>query len=473
MDVLKTHKLSPTKCKIIERLFVYRALTSYQLYFLLEPSNIPLTYPHFSWVQTDNPKMHSLYNQLAQLQKMGYIMVVAKHDNNLRVFSLSEEGLSVAYSLFDIPQIVGYQRTGWENEHGYFPYELYRPPKNRLLKHHTLGIDFNVLMKLLELKHNFKFDFIDNRYASVEFTSVDVNTKKEVDKIFRPDGEFIIKSSVNGRKFHCWVEFDMGTEKGSLLNEKFAKYHQFLSYISQGVDRSSLANSIPDTIFFVTTARQNIWSRWQNVFRNFMNTIGPWSTYLDLYVGNLESMEGLVLSHISVGDLYKRHLNTNLRPFLEDPRFVGQPKPSKHLTNLSQVSSFCFIYENEMKELGWEPYLTVTQVDSQHNQVFLYVKFDEYETGGISKAIDFALKFRNIESMRRINAREVIPVLLFTEKKPFSLDFLGCDQKEAFEQVFNKYLWHDVIRNIWFDKNGADLDLSKVNPLTFYQKFRG
>lgn len=473
MDVRKYHKLSPTKCRIIERLFIYRALTAYQVYFLLEPENIPLTYPYFSWEQADTPKMRSLYNQLSQLQKLGMVQVVAKHDNGLRVFSLTDDGLSVAYSLLDIPQVEGYQRTGWDNEHGYFPYELYRPPKDRLLKHHTLGVEFNVLMKLLAIKHNFEYDFIDNRYASVEFTSMDSDTKREVNKIFRPDGEFIIRSNVNGRRFHCWVEFDMGTEKGNLLNDKFSKYNQFLSYISSGLDRPSLANSIPDTVFFVTTARQNIWSRWQNVFRNYMNTIGQWSTYLNLYVGNLEGLENLILSHINVNEMYRRQLNSNLRTLLDDPRFMGQPKPSKNLQNSSHVSSFCFLYENEMKALGWEPYFTVTQADSQSHQIYLYVKFDEYETAGIAKAIDFALKFRSIESMRRINANEVIPVLLFSEKKPHALDFLGCEQKDAFEQVFNKYLWHDVVNNIWMDKDGTLLDLTRVNPLTFYLRNRG
>jgi hypothetical protein len=472
MYVRKTHRLSPTKCQIVERLFIYRSLTAYQLYFLLDPTNIPLTYPHLSYEQVNTPKMRSIFNQLSQLLKLGVVTVVAKHENDTRVFSLTEDGLSLAYTLLDIPQVEGYQRTGWDKEHGYFPYELYRPPKERLLKHHTLGIEFNVLMELLAIKHNFKYDFIDNRYASVEFTSMDVNAKKEVEKIFRPDGEFVIKSNVNGRRFHCWVEFDMGTEKGSILYDKFAKYNQFLTYISQGVDRPSLASSIPDTIFFVTTARQNIWSRWQNIFRNYVNTIGPWDTYLNLLVGNMESLENLILSHVNVNEIFRRQLNANLRPLLDDPRFFGQPKPSKTLTNPSQVSSFCFLYENEVKALGWEPYLTVTQVDSQSQQIFLYVKFDEYETSGISKAIDFALKFQQIESMRRINAREVIPVLIYSEKKPNALDFLGCDQKDQYDQIFSKFLWHDVSRNVWLDKNGVELDLNKVNPLTYFLKHR-
>ncbi|RRJ54900.1 hypothetical protein EHV15_35605 [Paenibacillus oralis] len=473
MDLRKAHKLSPTKCLIIERLFEYRALTAYQVYFLLDPTNIPLTYPHFSWEQADTPKMRSLYNQLSQLQKLGMVYVVAKHDNGQRVFSLTEDGLSVAYSLLDIPQVEGYQRTGWDNEHGYFPYELYRPPKDRLLKHHTLGVDFNVLMELLAIKHNFSYDFIDNRYASVEFTSTDINSKREVEKIFRPDGEFIVRSNINGRRFHSWIEFDMGTEKGNMLHDKFLKYNQFLTYISSGLDHSSLANSIPDTIFFVTTARQNIWSRWQNIFRNYMNTIGRWGTYLNLYVGNLESLENLVISHINVNEIYRRQLNSNLRPLLDDPRFVGQPKPSKNLVNTSQVSSFCFLYENEMKALGWNPFFTVTQIDSHSHQIYLYVKFEEYETSGISKAIDFAHKFRDIDSMRRINARELIPVLIYSENKPHSLNFLGCDQKEAFEQVFVNFLWHDVLGNTWMDKDGNELDSNKVNPLTYFLRYRG
>ncbi|WP_433708983.1 hypothetical protein [Paenibacillus illinoisensis] len=463
LDVRTIHKLSPTKCKIIERLFVYRSLTPYQVFFLLNPDNIPLTYPHFSWELLNLPKMRSIWNQLAQMQKNGIIQVAARLSNDTKVLTLSEEGLSVAYSLLDIPEIEGYHNTGWNNEYGYFPYELYRPPKERLQKHHNLGIDFNVLMELLAIKHNFTFDFIDNRYASVEFNSTDDSTKMEVTKIFRPDGEFIIRPNGSDKKFHCWVEFDMGTEKGKLLYEKFSKYNQFLSYLSEGVDRNSLATSIPNAIFFVTTARQNIWSRWQNILRNYLNAIGKWSTYLNMYVGNIESLENLVLSFINEEEIFKTKLNLNLRPLLNDHAFVGQPKPSESLVNASSLSSFCYLYGNEMKILGWEPYFTVTRTKTNEHQVFLYVKFDEYETGGISKAIDFALKFSSVESMKRISAIQVIPVLVFSDKKPHSLDFIGCNQKDEFDCIFDKYLWHDVSENNWFDKKGRHIESNPLN----------
>jgi len=469
MDLFKTYKLSPTKCRIIECLFVYRALNAYQLYFLLDPENIPLTYPHFSWEQTDNPRMHSLYNQLTQMLKSGVIYVTSKLDNNSRVFSLTEDGLSVAYSLLNIPEIEGYQRTGWDNDHGYFPYDLYRAPKDRLLRHHSLGIDFNVLMKLLAIKHDFSYDFIDNRYSSVEFSvSDDSNNSKMSVKKFRPDGEFIIRTKDSGRKFHCWLEFDMGTERGNLLNDKFLKYSQYLNYISQGLDRFSLSNSIPDTIFFITTANQSIWSRWQNVFRNYMNTIGQWSTYVNMYLGNLESLENLILSYLNESKLYKTNLNKNLRPLLEDVRFRGQPKPSKSVSGSNQGFSFCFVFENEMREIGWEPYLTVTQRDPHSSQVYLYIKYEEYETGGISKAIDFASRFESLDSMKRINAKEVIPVLLFSEKIPHALDFIGCENKEAFDRVFDKYLWHDVLSNVWYDKSKKVIDTNVMNPLMYF-----
>lgn len=473
MDIRKIHKLSPTKSHIIERLFIYRSLTAYQLYFLLDSSDIPLTYPHFTWDQLRVPRLRSIWNRLAELQKSGLVVVAGKHpENDQRIFSLSEDGLSIAYHLLDIPQIEGYHRTGWDKEHGYFPYNLYRPPKERLLKHHMLGVDFNVLMELLAIKHNFSFDFIDNRYSSVGYTTIDDAGKKQVEKIFRPDGEFIIRSKDGQKKFHSWVEFDMGTEKGSFLFEKFSRYQQFLNYIAQGIDRKSLASSIPDSIFFITTARQSIWSRWQNIFRNYMNAIGPWSTYLNLYVGNMETLEPLVLSHINSNELYRKQLNSNLRPLLDDSRFTGQPKPSKVLVNSNTVSSFCFLYENEMKEIGWEPFFTVTQSDSQSHQIYLYLKYDEYETGGISKALDFAKKYRSIESMKRINAKEVIPVLFYSEKKPRSLEFMGCEEKEAFEEVFERFLWHDISLNKWFDKSGVELDLRRVNPLNYFTMAR-
>lgn len=453
---------------------VYRSLSAYHLYFLLEPEDIPLTFPHFSWDQLRQPRIRSIWNQLSQLLKNGLILVAGKHpENDQRVFCLSEEGLSVAYHLLDIPEVEGFQRTGWDKEHGYFPYNLYRPPKERLLKHHTLGIDFNVLMQLIAIKHNLVYDFIDNRYSSVGFTSMDDSGNREVEKKFRPDGEFIIKSKDGRTKLHCWVEFDMGTEKGTFLFEKFSRFNHFLNYISQGVDRQSLASSIPNSIFFVTTARQSIWSRWQNVFRNYMNSIGTWSTYLNLYVGNMETLETLVLSHFNTEDIYNKQLNTNLRPLLEDSRFIGQPKPSKALANSNNISSFCMLYDNEMVELGWEPFFTVTQIDSQTHQIFLYVKYDEYETGGICKVIDFARKFRSIESMKRINVKEVIPVLIYTENRPRSLDFMGCDEKSEFDNMFDRYLWHDVYQNKWFDKNGVDIDIRRVNPLNIFSRGRG
>lgn len=473
MDIRKLYKLSPTKCKILERLLVYRALTTYQLYFLLDPSGIPLTYPNYSWDQLRVTKVRSLWNQLAQLLKSGLVVVAGKHpETDQRIFCLSEEGLSVAYTLLDIPQVEGYQRTGWDNEHGYFPYNLYRPPKERLIKHHMMGIEFNVLLQLLAIKHQFKFDFIDNRYSSVSYTTMDESGKKQVDKIFRPDGEFIIKTNGGRNRFHCWVEFDMGTEKGAFLYEKFLRYKQFLDYIAQGVDRKSLSSTIPDTVFFVTTAKHSLWSRWQNIFRNYMNAIGSWSTYLNLYVANMDSLESLILSHISVERIYERQLNANLRSLLDDPMFIGQPKPSRTLANSSHVSSFCFLYDSEMAELGWSPYFTVTQVAPQSHQVFLYVKYEEFETGGITKAIDFARRYRTIDSMRRIGVKEVIPVLIYTEKRPATLDFMGCDLKQEFDQIFDRYLWHDVVNNRWFDKSGQEINLSQVNPLQFFARGR-
>jgi len=469
MDVRKIYKLSPTKCRIIECLLNYRALTTYQIYFLIESSSIPLTFPHYTWEQVKVSKVRSLWNQLSQLHKNGLVTVAGKHpDNEQRVFCLTEEGLSVAYTLLDIPQIEGYQRTGWEGDHGYFPYALYRPPKERLLRHHLLGIDFNVLLELLAIKHNFHFDFIDNRYSAVSYSTLDESSGKEIERIFRPDGEFIIKTRDGQQRFHCWVEFDMGTEKGSHLYEKFSRYKQYLEYMSLSIDRKSLAASIPNTIFFVTTAKSSIWSRWQNVLRNFLNAIGSWSTYLNLYVGNIESLERLILSHINQDLMFKNKLNRNLRQLLEDPKFIGQPKPSQRLYQGSLVSSFCVLYDHEIRYLGWNPYFTVTQIDSQSHQIYLYVKYEEYETGGISKAIDFARKFMNIDSMKRIGAKEVIPVLVYSEKRPVVLDFMGCNEKREFDIIFDKYLWHDVDANRWYDKNGNEINIYKMNPLTWY-----
>ncbi|ODP26003.1 hypothetical protein PTI45_04658 [Paenibacillus nuruki] len=462
METLRNNKISETKEQIIQQLFIYRSLNIYQLYFFLNRLEIPSTYPHYSLDQLNRDKIRSLYNQLSQLKKSELVIESSKQPP--KQYTLSEEGLSVAFQMNNIPEVEGYRRTGWNAEYGYFPYDLYRPVKERLQKHHQHAIDFNVMLQLICIKYDLEYDYIDNRYSSVEY-----NNEEKGKKIFRPDGEFIVKVKNSNEKFHFWLELDMGTEKSHLLFDKFEKYKQYLNYVSEGVSHTELKGSIPKSILFVTTSQKHIWARWQNVFRNYMNSIDKWGTYLNLYVCNMEMIEHLILAHIQSAKETNTKLNNNLRPLIQDKSFIGQPKPSNAVRQNTVIASFCNLYEEEEEALQWKPMFTLTQLSNKENQVFLYIKFDRYETNGISKVIDFFGKMKSIPSMKQVNAKDLIPVFYYADEKPKSLIFEGCDQIEKFKSIFKYYLWHNYDTNEWFDMNDHEIDSKIINPLNYFK----
>jgi len=454
----RTNNQLNVKEQMLKLLFVHRNLNAYQLYFLLNNDTIPMSYPIWDNSLINMNKVRSNYNQLSQLEKLGFIMESSKVQP--RQYTLTAEGLSQVYQLFDIPEIEGFIRPGWDQNYGYFPYELFKPTSERLQKHHQLTTDFHILMRMLSHKYNFKYDFIDNRYAAVPYDVIkdDYNTSR----IFRPDGEIKIQTKTGTK--HFWLEIDMGTEKSNLLTEKFEKYAEYLDYISVGVNDNELANTMPDGIIFLTKALRNIWARNQNVYRSFKNSIGRWDNYLNLIVTNLETAENVIMSVLEREKNWSI-LNEQLLTFIQDRRFKGQPNNLK--------TSFCSLHQHEIDILGFQPRFTIVN-GSQMNSLLLYINYEQYETNGLSKALHFfnMVQTRKIDSIAKANIGEIIPVLLFNKNKPKILSFEGCNEEGLLKEVFRKHLWCELTSNAWYDMNAQLIDLAQHNPLLYYSQLK-
>lgn len=443
--------LSNKEIDIITNLFRFRSGTALQLTYILEPALVE-TDSALNTAQTGyTGRVKYIAKILNGLTKKGLVAIFKVIHTPKYVYYLTQDGLNTAYTILEIEEHSAMIAGGWEGDYGYFDYSLYKPTQDRFA-HHDLTIHFQILMMHYAGVYQYKYDWIDNRYASTEFA---VKSGKTTKRFFRPDGEFKIIRP--GHQDHYWLEVDMSTERGEKLADKFETYRQYLDYVTEGI-KFDEANDTPNSIMFHSAASY-IQKRWTSVLVAFISRMGEYASLVNLRLTNNTTLNEAVSAEINKYQLLDK-LKSNLKNYLlQESGFKG-------VLNQNGKNTFVKLLPEDEVILGnWSPNLIIVENSDLTNQVLLFENYDGYESIGLARTIDFYKKFKTLTIGKSDKITDVIPVLCYYDNKVNELPFKGTLLEKETRNIFSKLIFHDVKNNLWFDGQTNQPILN--NPLMY------
>ncbi|WP_240416661.1 replication-relaxation family protein [Paenibacillus periandrae] len=450
MPIIGPFYLSNTEIDVLSKLFVFRSGTVEQVTYMIQPEIADEGFINDNHRRsTYTGRIKYISNTLSNLTKKGIVNFMKTPHSMKKVFYLSVEGLNTVYTIHGIEEHASSLASGWDGDYGYFDYSLYKPSQDRFA-HHDLSVNFHLQMLHYATKKGFVYEFIDNRYASREFSTI--KQTKKIKRYFRPDGEFKINS-----QNHFWLEIDMSTERGEKLADKFEAYREYLDVISEGISFSEM-NETPRSIVFHSSASY-ITVRWVSVLNAFMSKMEQYTPLINFRLSNNSTLEQAAMAE-SNSEMHLAAVRTNLKNYLKtESGFSGPP------VTRSNSSSFIKLIAVDEESLGWSPNLILTNNPDGTIQILLFERFEGLESLGIARIIDFNKKFLSLEIGKSSQIREIVPILYYYETNPEVVPYKGAGVDLDMRRLFNKLIFHDAKNNLWFD--GNDKSIIHGNPLMF------
>ncbi|MDQ0255499.1 hypothetical protein J2S74_002881 [Evansella vedderi] len=412
---------------------------------------------------------------LGKLRKKGWIQNEKLSNNKQHIYYLTEEGLIKWQEKNDIEK--NQTGSGYGDDHGYFKYENYFPPKDRF-EHHTLLIDTYYLLSEIEkelnedefLKQrlgNVQIQMRDNRYAAAKYedTNTDLIGTKTNIKRFRPDGELLLTITTQNPKGktvvvrkNYFLEFDTGEERGNKLQTKFVNYDSYFKHL---VDNN---RPLPEGIIFLRENKVRLSgyvTRWQNISEPFSNTMKEWSTKVNLLYGMMKDLKDIVIQEASLEVNERAILSTRiLKYYLESKNYIKYASTGEP-----------FKFASADLDLKWDDAMfSITHSEQDKHHIFLYQRLNTYETRSIERVVEFNkwLRSNSRPEIEELNfVEEVIPVFYHTLDNTVDLSFLNAFDDNG---DYIKYLKSSIFVNIqdernpiWTDVNGNRL--KHGNPL--------
>ncbi|KJD42313.1 replication-relaxation family protein [Paenibacillus terrae] len=438
-----------TELSIITSLFIYRSGTAEQITYMIQPElakKITNKKDEVAGYSGRTKYIARLCNNLAKRN----LVTTMKTPHSMRlVYFLTQEGLNFAYTVLGIEEHSSSLASGWSGDYGYFDYHLYKPSIERFM-HHNLSVNFHIQMLHHASLKQFNYEFIDNRYASREFTLVKEGRKMK--RFFRPDGEFKI-NDIN----HYWIEIDMSTERGEKLADKFESYRDYLDVISEGIPFSEM-NETPHTIVFHSSAIY-IATRWISVLNAFLNKMNHYTGLINFRLTNNSTLEHAVVAELSREEHQNKVLKNLQFYLMKEEGFLGLPDTR------SQKPNFIKLLPSDEKILGWSPNIIIVDKSDGTKQIFLFERFEGMESIGLARIVDFNKKFKSLEIGKTEHIKEIIPVLYFFDVVPNAQSYTMTSAENDLRGIFNKLILHDAKNNLWLD--GNDQSQIHTNPLMY------
>lgn len=422
--MLKTNYLniSPKEYRVMLALFEYRGATIDQLLNILGYNKSGIT---------------NMYKPIQTLNKLGYISAYAiSPKRSKKIYFLTSKGYSKMLEQLAIPY--QYNGMGFNKDYGDFPYELYKPP-NDLKTHHLLLVDFLIEANKFKQElgktkgNNHIFDFRDNRYASREY-------KKKIKKEgalshyktyrFRPDAEIEVMSNT------CFIEIDLGTERGQNLTKKFEGYKEYFEYLV------SQNKELPSSIIFISEEMQNDAQknrRWQSISKRFLETLEEYATTVNLIYESIDKIQE-VFTRIYTSDEFRRNALANIRDF-DKPN--GTP----------------IKYIDPSRGFKWGK----VSFAISNSTLYPFESIEGYETKGWMLLWKYKEYIEN-EHIRvnGTNGSKAIPILLYKNKPPKPIQYIVKMDTQGF---FNNHLLFKSRGEfgVWQNKDFKEF---RENPLT-------
>lgn len=384
------YNISPKQESILKLLFHYRGLTVNHI--------IEEMYPEPN--RKNRSTYLTVYQYLRDLEKQKLVRKASLHPESRQLlYHLSPEGLSLTCSLLNIQP--NHWGTGYGDNYGDFPYDLYAPPLQRIQHHFLLVELFMTLNRLKDTYPEANIDYRDNRYASESYTALDDSEGadgKEKKYDFRPDGELLL----NGKSYY--IEIDRGTEFLTSLKSKFENYYRYFAYLRKN------ERPLPEGILFLSKYSPNSASayinrRWQTITNAFFSKMGEFSLDVNLIGGTIDDINSVIEQETYREDYFK-HLLKNVQSLIEDSQY------QQYGTGLFKLDS---------KLIPWDiAYITLTKLTEEHHRLYVYEQLNGYETRGAARALYLEPWLK--ESRHKIkplsNVKEIIPVFFYPKFSP-------------------------------------------------------
>lgn len=121
---------------------------------------------------------------------------------------------------------------------------------------------------------------------------------------------------------------------------------------------------------------------------------------------------------------------------------------------------------NSQTVLGWNAQFTITENNPMRKMLYLYLKFDGYESQGISRVIDFVRKQDQLSN--DISKLEVVPVFYFKNGTPTGTPKTLDGVSESELNTLHRALWYSTVDQTWYNEQLLAFSKeSTVNPLTY------
>ncbi|GAA0853897.1 replication-relaxation family protein [Paenibacillus glucanolyticus] len=450
MPSIGAYYFSKTEVDIISSLFIFRSGTAEQVTYMIQPELAPEGFANNAGKRSVyTGRIKYIAKTLSGLQKKGLVALMKPVHTMKFVYYLTQEGLNCAYSIFGIEEHSANLASGWPCDYGYFEYTLYKPSLDRF-SHHDLSLNYHLQMLNFAALRGFKYEFIDNRYASREFYTK--KQGKNVKRYFRPDGEFKIND-----KNHYWLEVDMSTERGEKLADKFESYRDYLDVISEGISFSEI-NETPRSIVFHSSATY-ITVRWISVFNAFMSKMEKYTPLINFRLTNNSTLSRAADAEVN-SNSYLNKVKTNIQIHLKrESGFVGLPD------SRSSSPSFIKLLSSDEDALGWSPNIVIVENSDGSKQILLFERLEGLESLGIARIIDLNKKLQELEIGRSGQIKEIIPILYYYDITPDETTVKGTGVDMVLRRTLSKLIVHDAKNNLWFDGfNNIEI---KGNPLMY------
>lgn len=360
---------------------------------------------------------YNTYKNLKSLEQSKYIVkdTIRLH-RSIDFIYLSEHGTErVAEHLDILPYYTG---TGWNDDHGDFPYAIQKPPKSL---HHILLTD--VLLEFQKLKALYtdgQLDYRDNRYCARLYNW------EGKQYVFRPDAAI----RINGEIF--LIEIDRGTEYLEKLKEKFEGYHRYFRYLKQSDE------PIPCGVIFVSDkeTENGFNRRWALIQQAFYSQMSEWYTNFNLMGCNdITDIEKMIVRHLTREDVFQDFW-----------------KKIKYYVRHENIRFGRIEYD-----IGWKDAIAAIVETESGQKYYAFERIEEYETIGISRLYVFCKNHRNTNN-------DFKPVLFYTEGHPKKHIFRGFENESFIKPLQDNLMLLDVKEEPkWFGKGGDRIN--KPNPL--------
>jgi hypothetical protein len=461
-------ELNKIEANVLHCLYKFRFLTTEQLLFLTYPELITASFPtnprnDQEWRKSYLTKYSRVRRELVRLEKFGFLRsqmyrVIAGR-SPLNFFTLNAEKFNIVKDLLEIDSLhIG---TGWNNDFGDLSIDFYEFPKR--IEHHLESINFYIRMLYLSTQFPFKneIDFVDNVYAARTYP---IENGEKVR--FRPDAELKIHGYHQEKKnplpgFHAWIEIDRATEFSSTLHQKFKNYRGYLAHVAVSKENT------PPLILVYTNSSTGIVRRWNSLFNAYHSNLMNYSPFMNLFVCNAQNLFQTIVSFTERSVMLLRVKERIANAAVPNMGFLGTVhfgtgrNAGNESDPLTPLQTAC------QEVLGWVPHFVLTENNPNRLQLYLFLKYDGYETQGICRVLDFLRKWDQLPNELK-RAKEVIPVFYFKSGSPVGVpnQLESCTAEE--KAVLSRALWFSTEQGIWFDEMLKPFnEMSMVNPLTY------